>query len=329
MNKIDFLGEDDFLEVMQSENLQWQNTSTKQGDFSSFDGTKLRFYCAVPEAPRAVITIVHGFCEFFGKYHEYAWYLYKSGYAVYFLEQRGHGYSEGKLKEPDVVFIDDYDTYVEDLKSFLDKVVFPETEGLKKILLAHSMGGAVSTLFLEKYKNYFDAAILSSPMLKMKNNTSPLLIKLLSIYSFLFGKRKTIAPGQRHFDPTPVFENSSTLSKARYDYMFEMRKKDWHYQTYGASIGWALASLKVTDRIMKGAPSLKIPITVFTAGQDHLINPEGYTKFAELVPDAKFIHFEKSRHEIFNADDESRKQYFAKVLEILDTLVSKQDSQNF
>ncbi len=319
MSKIDFLSEDNFIGIMKTENLRWQNECTRQGQFSSFDGIELNYYCAVPQSPKAVVAIIHGFCEFWGKYHEYAWYLYQAGYAVYFLEQRGHGYSGGKNREPDVVYIDDYDTYVEDYKQFLDKVIVPETGGLKKLLLAHSMGGAVAALFLEKYPGYFTAAILSSPMLKMKNNTAPVLLKLLSIYSHVFRKRRAIAPGQRHFSDTPVFETSSTLSKPRYDYMFEMRKKDWHYQTYGASIGWALASLKANDNLMKQASSIKIPVTVFTAGNDHLIDPEGYDNFAKLVPQVKLRAFDNSRHEIFNADEPDRKQYFEEVLATLDT----------
>jgi lysophospholipase len=318
MNRIEFLGEDNFTEIMKNDNLDWQKTCTRQGNFQSWDGTTINYYCAIPQNPKAVVTILHGFCEFWGKYHEYAWYLYRAGYAVYFHEQRGHGYSGGKTREPDVVYIDDYETYVQDFKCFLDKVVLPESGDTRKLLLAHSMGGAVAALFLEEYQDYFDAAILSSPMLKMKNNTSPALIKILRVYSKVFHKRKKIAPGQRHFDGVSVFESSSTLSRSRYDYMFEMRKNDWHYQTYGASIGWALASLKATERLMKRAHQIKIPITVFTAGDDHLIDPEGYEQFKKLVPQAVFITFDNSRHEIFNSDESSRKKYFTDVLETLD-----------
>ena len=71
MEKIDFLGEDDFLEIMQTENLRWREEAVSQGEFSSFDGTRLNYYSAMPDYPKAVVVFVHGFCEFFGKYHEY------------------------------------------------------------------------------------------------------------------------------------------------------------------------------------------------------------------------------------------------------------------
>lgn len=326
MEKTDFLGEDNFTEVMETENRRWREKYVKQGTLRSYDNTALNYYYALHEKPKAVVAFLHGFCEFWGKYHEYAWYLHGAGFSVYFLEQRGHGYSEGKNREIDVAHIDDYGTYVEDFRIFMDKVVRPSSGNLKKILIAHSMGGAVGTLFLEENPGFFDAAILSSPMLRLKNKTSPVLIEALRIYSGIFGKRKKIAPGQHHFDPTPVFEGCSALSRPRFDYMFEMRKKDWHYQTYGASIGWALASLKATERLMKNAGKIKIPVTVFTAGNDHLIDPEGYRAFAGLVPQAQFIPFEKSRHEIFNADEEDRKKYFACVLETLEEYAKKSRS---
>jgi esterase/lipase len=61
---------------------------------------------------------------------------------------------------------------------------------------------------------------------------------------------------------------------------------------------------------MKRVNLIKIPINVFTAGDDHLIDPEGYEQFKKLVPQAKFIAFDNSRHEIFNSDETSRKKYF-------------------
>ncbi len=317
--QITFLGEGDFLPAMEGANLAWREESVKSGDLKTPDGLSLRYYYAIPEHPKAAVTIIHGFCEFFIKYHELAWYLYRSGFVVFFLEQRGHGYSEGKLSEPDVVYIDRYETYTADQKQFLDQVVFPRTEGLKKLLLAHSMGGAVGTLFLETYPQYFEAAILSSPMLRMKaGHYPPPAVAMLRLYAKLSGKTKKIAPGQHHFSGVPSFETSSSLSKARYEYQFNARLADMHYQTYGASFAWAAASLSATNRLLKKAGQIRIPVTMLTAGEDHLIDPEGYQIFLEKVPQTKRIHYETARHELFNADDDNRRKYFSDLLETLD-----------
>ena len=316
--QISFLGEADFLPAMEGENQAWREESVKSGDLKTADGLSLRYYYAIPEDPKAAVTVIHGFCEFFVKYHELAWYLYRAGFAVFFLEQRGHGYSEGKLPEPDVVYIDRYATYTADQKQFLDEVVFPKTEGLKQLLFAHSMGGAVGTLFLETFPQYFEAAVLSSPMLRMKaGHYPPPVVAMMKLYGTLSGKMKKSAPGQHHFTGVPTFETSSCLSKARYDYQFRARLSDTHYQMYGTSFSWALASLAATHRILKKAGVIKIPVTLLTAGDDHLIDPEGYRIFLEKVPQTKRIHYETSRHELFNADDGSRKAYLSDLLEAL------------
>ncbi|WP_051538076.1 alpha/beta fold hydrolase [Butyrivibrio proteoclasticus] len=317
---IKFLGEDEFLSVMDTENRKWRKSEVVRGSLSSFDGTKLSYYVVTPENPKASITIVHGMGEFFGKYHEYIWYLYQAGYKVFFMEQRGHGYSEGKCKEPDLIYIDDYSTYVEDLNCFVEDVVIPESGDLTMLLFAHSMGGAVATYYLEKHPAFFKAAVLSSPMLKMKaGNINAFAEFALRAYVFMFRKAKSLAPNQKHFNPETPFETSSAKSKPRFDYQLNLRKKDDHYQMTGATFGWALASLKVHRDIFRHIDRIKIPVDIFTAGQDHLIDPVGYDMFKEKKPDTKIHEFPESRHEIFNADETSRIKYFKEIFEVLDS----------
>ena len=74
--------------------------------------------------------------------------------------------------------------------------------------------------------------------------------------------------------------------------------------------------------MVKNAGKISIPVTVMTAGQDHLIDPAGYEAFKKVRPDAVFHHYENARHEIFNADETTRKQYFTDVLATLDSYVS-------
>ena len=320
MAEIKYLGEEDYLPFMEKENEEWKNTCVKQDVFTSFDGCKLNFYRATPKDPKAVVVIVHGMAEFFGKYREYMWYLFQSGYDVYFLEQRGHGLSEGKCPEKDIIYIDSYDTYVRDLYSFLKREVMPSNEGKPLLMIAHSMGGCIGTLLLEEHPEVFKAAILSSPMFKMKSGKYPLIVvKLIGLYARITGKLKSLAPNQKRFNPVPDFEHSSALSKARFDYLFKQRIDDDNYQMTAASFGWAIESMKATYKVIKNAHKIKIPVTVMTAGVDHLIDPLGYEAFKKQVPQAVFHPYETSRHEIFNSDDASRKAYYADVLSTLDS----------
>jgi len=108
MNGMTFLGEDDFIEAMNSDNKKWRDEKVRQGTLKTKDGINLNYYYAKNDEAKGVVIFVHGFCEFWGKYHEYAWYVYRAGYSFYFLEQRGFGLSEGKTDDPDIVYIDDF-----------------------------------------------------------------------------------------------------------------------------------------------------------------------------------------------------------------------------
>ena len=119
-HKIHFLGEKDYIPVMETQNRLWREQHVKNGKITTRDGIRLNYYHAEHPHPKAVVVILHGYCGFWGKYHEFAWYLWQAGYTIFFLEQRCHGYSGGKLPEYDVVHIDTFDTYVKDLREFME-----------------------------------------------------------------------------------------------------------------------------------------------------------------------------------------------------------------
>ncbi len=322
INYISFIGEEDFLPTMNSANKSWRDNNVVNATFTTSGGIKLNYYKAVNKDAKAVIVIVHGYCEFWGKYHEYVWYLWQAGYTVYFLEQRGHGYSEGKLPEHDVVYIDKFDTYVKDLQEFIQNVVKQGGENLPLLLLAHSMGGAVASLYLEKHPETFKAALLSSPMIMMNTGKmTSFKLKLVKLYMILFHRQKSLCPGQHHFNPVSNFANSSTLSEVRFNYLFSKRVEDIHYQTAGASLGWVMAAVDVTQQILKDADNIKIPIVLMQAGKDTLVKPEGFDAFMQKVPQARKFVYEDSKHEIFNASEDIRKKYFRDVIEQLDSFI--------
>lgn len=317
--QIEFLGEEDFLPAMEGENRSWRERHVKNGSFTTRDGICLNYYCAEQAAPKAVVVIVHGYCEFWGKYHEYAWYLWQAGYTVWFLEQRCHGYSGGKLPEPYKIHIDSFRTYAEDLKEFMDRTVLPASGDLPRLMLAHSMGGAVGALALEMWPDLFRGAVLSSPMLQMQTGSmTPPILLAVKLYMILARKQKALCPGQHPFDPTPKFSASSTLSEPRYNYLFGQRVEDVHYQTSGATFGWVMAAIDSRKQILQGADRIRIPVTIMQAGMDTLVDPTGIEDFMDRVRQTRKYLYENSKHEIFNAGTEVRTKYFRDVLSELD-----------
>lgn len=312
---IHFLGEKDFIPAMETENRQWREEHVANGHFVTRDGTRLNYYRADHPEPKAVIVMIHGYCEFWGKFHEYAWYLWQAGYTVYFLEQRCHGYSGGKLPQFDVIHIDSFDTYINDLREFMDKIVRPSTGDLPHLMLAHSMGGAVGALFLGTCSGYFDGAILTSPMLRLQTGSmTPRKIKAIKTYIKMTRSQKRLCFGQHRFIPEPKFPNTSTVSKARYMYVFKQRIFDSHYRTAGPTFGWVMAAVDVNALIMERAPRIKIPVVLMQAGIDTLVDPAGFDEFMARVPQARKYYYKDAKHELFNAGTKERVRYFKDVI---------------
>jgi alpha-beta hydrolase superfamily lysophospholipase len=96
-----------------------------------------------PEAaqPRAVVVLSHGFNAHSGHYGWFAEQLLQSGFAVYALDHRGRGHSDG-----DRFFVQNMSEYVDDLATFIRQTKGREP-GLPVFLLGHSAGGVIACVY--------------------------------------------------------------------------------------------------------------------------------------------------------------------------------------
>lgn len=91
--------------------------------------------------PKAIVAICHGVNSHSGQYVWVAERLIAEGYAVYALDLRGRGRSDGER-----FFVETVDHYVEDLSGLIDLAV-SRHPGLAVFLLGHSAGGVVSASY--------------------------------------------------------------------------------------------------------------------------------------------------------------------------------------
>jgi len=125
------------------------------------DRSRLHVNQWLPDAvPRAVVMLSHGMAEHSGRYARLAQALCDAGYALYALDQRGHGRTadEGTLG----LFAekDGWNKVVGDLAS-LNQHIGQQQPGLPIILLGHSMGSYIAQAYLLHHSASLDAAILS------------------------------------------------------------------------------------------------------------------------------------------------------------------------
>ncbi len=317
-----FLGEEDYENRMKSEVEVFCREHMEKGDFQSFDGAKIHYDYVIHPQERAAIVISHGFCEFVGKYYEMIYYYYKCGYSVFFINHRGHGYSQRFVKEPDYVYVKDFNEYVEDLHIFMEQAAAEKSKTHKYLLYCHSMGGAIGGLFLEQYPQYFSSAVLSSPMLEMFFTRFDLVKAHLALaWAHMAGWMGRLIPGQNGFDGEYDFAGSCGDSEPRYAYVLQMRREVTEFQMSGGTFAWSGASLKAMKKARKNADKVLIPVLMFQAGKDDLVSPGGQEIFAKRSAHTKIEYFPESKHEIYNAIGEMRMKYYGKVLEFYEEQV--------
>lgn len=317
-----YLSEENFAAEMEGTVIPFLDAHEVKGFCEAEDGTRLSYRYFLHPQEKAAILISHGFCEFTRKFDELSYYLYRAGFSVFLFEYRGHGFSDRAIPaEPEKVHVKSFREYVEDLHTVYEKVVKENSTSGRFYLYAHSMGGAIGALYLEEYPNDFSRALLSSPMLQMSYGGRPMwLIYLLVVYSYICFKGKAYAPGQHAFDGIPKFENSSCLSKARYDYVFHWREKEPAYRTYGGTYGWTRAGIFASKRVFRKdrLKQIKIPVLVCQAGQDTMVKNAGQERFAAAVETARLRTFPQSKHELFNDEAPERYEYFDAVLDFFE-----------
>jgi acylglycerol lipase len=110
---------------------------------------------AAGKKARAVLLIAHGFAEHSGRYGNVVNHFVPRGYAVYALDHRGHGRSDGER-----VHVDNFNEYIKDLKTFFN-IVRQENPKDKIFLIGHSMGSVISLLYTVEYQQELAGLVTS------------------------------------------------------------------------------------------------------------------------------------------------------------------------
>lgn len=148
------------------------------------------------------MVLVHGICEHGGRYAPVAERLCRQGYALYAMDLRGHGHSDGER-----LLIAAFDDYLDDLDTLLQRIA-AEQPGRPLFLLGHSMGGAVVTRFVLRRRPPISGLILSAAALRIAGNVFPVLRKLARLFSRLWPRLRLVRLGSRMLsrDPQVVAE---------------------------------------------------------------------------------------------------------------------------
>lgn len=141
-------------------------------------GVRLYTRSWLPDSdPVAVIAISHGLGEHCGRYEELAAKLVERGHAVYAMDHRGHGRSDGARAN-----IGRFAHVVADFGTFAGHAA-REHPGLPVFMLGHSMGGAIAFASAVHLQDAISGLVLSGPLLGVGADVGPVqraCVRLLS-----------------------------------------------------------------------------------------------------------------------------------------------------
>lgn len=294
-------------ETMNGTVLPWLQEKERVSVIPGFRDRPL--YCVSYEAddPVATVLIVHGFTENAYKYAELIWSLLHLRFSVVAYDQRGHGRSwraEG-VPAPCVTHVDRFTDYVSDMKIVCDS--FRPGSSHPFLLFAHSMGGAVASLFLEQYQDVFSGAVLSSPMIAPNVGGLPFAVgSAAGRLAIFLGKRKKNPFFMKRYSGPEDFATSCATDRARFDWYDRVKASRTDFQNSVPSWQWAYEALHVTETILApGAPEkISCPVLLFAAETDSSVMPEPQKTFISRVPHSTYVFVAGSRHEIFRSADE-------------------------
>lgn len=320
-------GADDFSQRYQQQIAPfWQNVQPQQLKLQ--DGSQIHYVVLSPAQsatkPKATVVVVNGRTESYLKYQELAYELTQQGYQVLMFDHRGQGLSTRLTDNPQKGHIEDFQQYVDDMHQLISRVVLTTLPAKPSLyLLGHSMGGAISTLYLQQHPQIFQKAALSAPMHgingKLFYDESD-ACRLASVVT-LFSTEGYAGFADKAYSARPFAGNDLTGSEQRYQWMQDLYQHNPQLQLGGATWGWLEQACAVLPDMQQQADKIKIPVLVLQAELDSIVSASAQQQFCaalESNADSGCVGgvqlIKGAKHELLFEQDHIRQQVLDKVL---------------
>lgn len=308
-----FFEEDAFEASMKDVALPFLAALRETGSFEGEAGAVIHTERYRTPGAAAVVVLSHGFGESIAKFDEIIYYAAKAGFAVYAIEHRGHGRSGHLGKDSSQIHVEDYGHYVADLGNLVE-AARKENPGSKVFLFAHSMGGGIGAVFLERNPAAIDAAVLTAPMLEIDTGkVGGITAGFVAGLNVAFGGKLSYVFGEGPYTDEPYFETCGTSSRARYYFYHERLLADPSIRNGGASFGWLSQALALTREAAANAEKATMPILLFQADLETYVRPGGQARFAAKAPRCELVFVPGAKHEIYRERDSILAPYLDRV----------------
>lgn len=262
-------------------------TTRTERNFDGVGGVPIVYDVWTPDVPpRAVVILAHGFGEHARRYDHVTQRLGQAGLVTYALDHRGHGRSGGKrVMVRDVSeFTGDFDTLV--------GIASRENPGLTRIVLGHSMGGAIVFAYGVERPDNYDLMVLSAPAVAAQD----MVPRVVALAAKVLG---VLTPGLpvEALDFNAISRDPEVVNAYNTDPLV-------YHGKVPAGLGRAL--LQVGETMPQRAPALTTPLLVVHGTGDALVPIEGSRRLVDCVgsPDVELKEYAGLFHEVFNEPEQ-------------------------
>lgn len=271
---------------------------------------------------RGSLLFLPGRGDHYEKYLETLAELASDGWRVTALDWRGQGGSGRLLSDPHIGHIDDFATWIADIKAFWAD--WKSASPGPHVILAHSMGGHLVMRALVEKAVDPDAIALSAPMLGIQPMGMPYAVHhaVVRVLTKLGDPaRAAWKEGEMPGSPLNVRAKILTHDANRYAdelYWWQARPEvklgppSWHW------VERAIASTRQLNEsgILEG---VNTPILVMATTADKLVDTKRIVRDAKRLPNSELLLFgDEAAHELLREADSVRDRCMAAIRDFFD-----------
>jgi lysophospholipase len=296
------------------------------GTFIAADGAALRWGHLPARNARAECVLVGGFGEFIEKHLETVRDLASRGIAVWSLDWRGQGGSIRPRRLPTRPRARDFNRDADDLAAFTATQLGGR---LPRLLVAHSMGGAIALLCLQRHPGLFAGAVLSSPMVGLRiGRLPPTLLRAITRPARAAGLGACFIPGAHKWRPDriPSPERSRISTDAdRCRLRHAWFSAEPALRLDEATYGWLDSALALIARISKPEflGAIDTPILLGRPGREVVVSTKAQRRAARLLPNCTLVELPESKHDPFLECDAIRDYWLSRLNRFVAEYVAK------
>ena len=175
-----------------------------------------------------------------------------------------------------------FNDYVDDLAAFWQQEVQPGP-WRKRYILAHSMGGAISTLFLQRHPGVCDAIALTAPMFGIVIRMPSFMARQILNWAEAHPRfRDGYAIGTGRWRALPFAINVLTHSRQRYRRNLRFYADDPTIRVGGPTYHWVRESILAGEQVLAGAGDDATPTLLLQAEEERVVDNRMHDRFCEL-----------------------------------------------